>query len=47
MGHTDPNLTAAALQAHWMPFSPNKEFKAEPSMFSERQGHVLPHARRP
>ncbi|MEN9313806.1 MAG: hypothetical protein RIS35_199, partial [Pseudomonadota bacterium] len=38
MGHTDPNLTAAAMQAHWMPFSPNKEFKAEPRMFASAKG---------
>ena len=38
MGHTDPNLTAASMQSHWMPFSPNKEFKAEPRMFARAKG---------
>jgi beta-alanine--pyruvate transaminase len=38
MGHNDPNLTASSLQAHWMPFSPNKEFKAEPRLFARAKG---------
>ena len=37
MGHAEPQV-AAALQPYWMPFSPNKEFKAEPRMFSRAQG---------
>ena len=38
MGHHDSNLTAAALQSHWMPFSPNKEFKSEPRMVARAEG---------
>lgn len=37
MGHTDHQVSAA-LEAHWMPFSPNKEFKAEPRMFARAKG---------
>jgi beta-alanine--pyruvate transaminase len=46
MGHAEPgvaaNSTAADLNADrssfWMPFSPNKEFKAEPRMFARAKG---------
>jgi beta-alanine--pyruvate transaminase len=37
MGHAEPQV-AASLQPYWMPFSPNKEFKAEPRMFSRAKG---------
>jgi beta-alanine--pyruvate transaminase len=37
MGHAEPQV-ATALQPYWMPFSPNKEFKAEPRMFSRAKG---------
>lgn len=48
MGHAEPQASAAASHAaadttaarqpYWMPFSPNKEFKAEPKMFSRAKG---------
>lgn len=39
MGHAEPQATAVeARQPYWMPFSPNKEFKAEPMMFSRAKG---------
>ncbi|MBL8309461.1 MAG: aminotransferase class III-fold pyridoxal phosphate-dependent enzyme [Burkholderiales bacterium] len=49
MGHSDPQLTTAAnfaqdahaLDNFWMPFSPNKEFKAEPRMFVKGEGMHL------
>ena len=37
MGHAEPQV-ANALQSFWMPFSPNKEFKSEPRMFSRAKG---------
>ena len=37
MGHADPQV-ATSLQPFWMPFSPNKEFKAEPRMFVRAEG---------
>ncbi|MDE1948455.1 MAG: aminotransferase class III-fold pyridoxal phosphate-dependent enzyme [Burkholderiales bacterium] len=37
MGHSEPRV-AAALQPYWMPFSPNKEFKAEPRMVARAKG---------
>ena len=37
MGHADPQVKST-LQPYWMPFSPNKEFKAEPKMFSRAKG---------
>jgi beta-alanine--pyruvate transaminase len=50
MGHADPQLAtsanahaadAHALDNFWMPFSPNKEFKAEPRMFVRAEGMYL------
>ena len=39
MGHAEPQAQAAAtMQPYWMPFSPNKEFKAEPRMFARAKG---------
>ena len=44
MGHAEPQATYAsatptdAMQSYWMPFSPNKEFKAEPKLFSRAEG---------
>ena len=37
MGHAEPQV-ANALQSHWMPFTPNKEFKAEPRMVARAKG---------
>ncbi len=37
MGHAEPQA-AVSLQPFWMPFSPNKEFKAEPRMFVRAEG---------
>lgn len=37
MGHADPQV-ATNLQPFWMPFSPNKEFKAEPRMVVRAEG---------
>ena len=37
MGHAEPQATTT-LQSFWMPFSPNKEFKAEPRMFARAKG---------
>jgi beta-alanine--pyruvate transaminase len=37
MGHAEPQL-ATDLQPYWMPFSPNKEFKHEPKMFTRAEG---------
>ncbi len=37
MGHLEPQV-AADLQQYWMPFSPNKEFKQEPRLFSSAKG---------
>lgn len=37
MGHAEPQV-AAAVQPFWMPFTPNKEFKAEPRMFARAKG---------
>ena len=45
MGHSDPQLSSAAVAADshaldnfWMPFSPNKEFKAEPRLLVKGEG---------
>jgi beta-alanine--pyruvate transaminase len=38
MGHAEPQLVTADLHPYWMPFSPNKEFKAEPRLFARAQG---------
>jgi len=37
MGHAEPQV-ASQLQSFWMPFSPNKEFKADPKMFARAKG---------
>ncbi len=37
MGHAEPQIEQA-LQPYWMPFTPNKEFKSEPKMFSRAEG---------
>jgi beta-alanine--pyruvate transaminase len=37
MGHAEPQV-ATSLQPFWMPFSPNKEFKAEPRLFARAEG---------
>ncbi len=37
MGHAEPQVSNT-LQPYWMPFSPNKEFKAEPRMFARAEG---------
>lgn len=37
MGHAEPQV-ATSLQPYWMPFSPNKEFKAEPRLFARAEG---------
>jgi beta-alanine--pyruvate transaminase len=37
MQPADPRW-APPLQAYWLPFTPNKEFKAEPRLFSRAQG---------
>jgi beta-alanine--pyruvate transaminase len=41
MGHSDPVVSVEARQNYWMPFSPNKEFKAEPRMFVRAEGMYL------
>lgn len=41
MGHSDQQLEVQARQQYWMPFSPNKEFKQEPRMFSKAEGMYL------
>jgi beta-alanine--pyruvate transaminase len=47
MGHSEPIITTAAaatatpasgMDQYWMPFSPNKEFKQEPRMFTRAEG---------
>ena len=41
MGHADSHIatdTKTDLQPFWMPFSPNKEFKAEPKLFTRASG---------
>ena len=47
MGHAEPQVATKAdtraashtdMQAHWMPFSPNKEFKSEPKMVTRAKG---------
>jgi beta-alanine--pyruvate transaminase len=41
MNHTDPKLTrtdAAWLDAHWMPFTGNRQFKAHPRMIVAAEG---------
>ena len=41
MGHAESHLATDAktdLQPFWMPFSPNKEFKAEPKLFTRASG---------
>ena len=40
-------LTANNLEAFWMPFTANRQFKKAPRMFVARQGHALHHRRRP
>jgi beta-alanine--pyruvate transaminase len=37
MGHAEPQVSTS-LQPFWMPFSANKEFKAEPRLFSRAEG---------
>ena len=37
MGHAEPQV-ATDLQPYWMPFSANKEFKAEPRLFARAEG---------
>ena len=37
MGHAEPQVTQT-LQSFWMPFSANKEFKAEPRLFARAKG---------
>ncbi len=37
MGHAEAQV-AASLQPFWMPFSPNREFKAEPRLFVRARG---------
>ena len=37
MGHAEPHV-ATDLQPYWMPFSANKEFKAEPRLFARAEG---------
>ena len=37
MGHAEPQV-ATSLQPFWMPFSPNKEFKADPRMIVRAEG---------
>ncbi len=37
MGHAEPQV-ATTLQPYWMPFSANKEFKAEPRLFARAKG---------
>jgi beta-alanine--pyruvate transaminase len=37
MGHAEPQV-ASSLQSFWMPFSANKEFKAEPRLFARAKG---------
>jgi beta-alanine--pyruvate transaminase len=41
VGHSDPVINVEARQNFWMPFSPNKEFKAEPRMFVRGEGMYL------
>jgi len=36
--YTQPPLTSAQLQAHWMPFSGNREFKQDPRLLVEAEG---------
>jgi beta-alanine--pyruvate transaminase len=49
MGHSEPNISTSTISAplaepasgmdqYWMPFSPNKEFKQVPRMFSRAEG---------
>src|SRR4029077_8161125 len=41
MNHTDPKLSrtdAAWLDAHWMPFTGNRQFKAHPRMLVAAEG---------
>ena len=37
MGHAEPQV-ATNLHSHWMPFSPNKEFKDEPRLVARAEG---------
>ena len=37
MGHAEPQVTQT-MQSFWMPFSANKEFKAEPRLFARAKG---------
>ena len=41
MGHSDQHVEMEARQQFWMPFSPNKELKKEPRLFSRAQGLYL------
>ena len=41
MGHSDQHVEIEARQQFWMPFSPNKELKKEPRLFSRAQGLYL------
>ncbi len=45
MGHAEPQIAASQaasdttnMQSHWMPFSPNKEFKQAPKMVARAEG---------
>ena len=44
---TPPATKPAAnnLEAFWMPFTANRQFKNEPAPAGRRQGHVLPDRR--
>ena len=37
-GHTAPRQDAAWLDAHWMPFTANRQFKRDPRIITEAQG---------
>lgn len=37
MGHAEPQV-ATRMESFWMPFSPNKEFKADPKLFARAKG---------
>ena len=41
MGHSDQHVEIEARQQFWMPFSPNKELKKEPRLFSRAHGLYL------
>ena len=38
MNHSEPRTDAAWLEAHWMPFTGNREFKAHPRMIVAAEG---------